>query len=180
LSARLRSVFAALDSAHDSGQPVHDSLSSASTSAALAAGPILVTRRRRSRLGGAGLVAVIAFFGACTQHRPPQLRPGTGELAFRARCIGASDVDLSVTSPLGEHLAFDAKTAPSGGQHDIDCNYSSAHIDETAGMDGLGRSNGLPAIDRHLCAEPMENVFGPRGRVSELAALPLDLAIEFR
>jgi hypothetical protein len=90
-------------------------------------------------------------------------RPGTGVLAFRVHWQGHADVDLAVTTPLGEHVDFGKKTAPSGGRLDIDCNYSSARIEDAA-PGAVQRLHGLPEIDRHLCAQPMENIFWPQGK----------------
>jgi len=119
--------------------------------------PRTVAALRRTLLLGAALLA------AGCAHTKAQ-RPGTGSLAFRVHWQGQADVDLSVSSPLGEHIDFGTKTAPSGGRLDIDCNYSSARRDdETA---GAPRSMpGMPEIERHVCAQPTENIFWPRGEI---------------
>ncbi len=89
-------------------------------------------------------------------------RPGTGSLAFRAHWHGPSDVDLAVNSPLGEHIDFGSKSVASGGRLDIDCNYSSARIEPPAAGAGRERDT-MPAIERHPCDHPMENIFWPHG-----------------
>lgn len=165
------------------------------------------------------LLAVAVVLGCAHAAKP---RPGTGALAFRAVWSGKADVDLAVTSPREEHVAFGSKSVPSGGRLDVDCNYSSAQSKETAPGSPEQPLTSLPAIDQHLCARPMENVFWPRGqappgnyrvmlyvanpepppqagdayellvivrgevrlrragRVADLVAAPLDLAVEVR
>ena len=67
--------------------------------------------------------------------------PGHGDIAFRLRWTGTSDLDLHVEDPSGAHISFHFPSSPSGGVLDVDCNRGP----ET------------------LCAEPIENVFWPRG-----------------
>jgi hypothetical protein len=119
-------------------------------------------RQAIAELGRRLILAAIVLAALGCAHTKAR-RPGTGVLAFRVHWQGHADVDLAVTTPLGEHVDFGKKTAPSGGRLDIDCNYSSARIEDAA--PGTVRSlPGMPEIDRHVCARPMENIFWPQGK----------------
>lgn len=84
------------------------------------------------------LVALALALSSCSGLSP---RPATGELTFRLTWTGRADLDLYVVSPLDEQVNFAIRRAPSGGELDVDCN-----------------------VRDHLCPQPMENVYWPRGR----------------
>lgn len=90
------------------------------------------------------LIALITLLSGCVSTQ----RPGTGDISFRLLWTGQSDLDLYVTSPLGERVDFVRRSAPSGGTLDIDCNVKSA-------------------IETNICSEPMENIFWPKGTAPE-------------
>lgn len=91
------------------------------------------------------LLVSLFLVAGCASGR---LRPGTGDISFRLLWTGRYDLDLYVTSPLGERIDFNRREAPSGGMLDIDCNVESV-------------------IETNPCSEPMENIFWPKGRAPE-------------
>ena len=85
------------------------------------------------------LVFVAAIFATLASCASAPSGPGDGDLAFRLTWSGNADLDLYVTSPLGERVDFTTRKVGSGGSLDVDCNV---------------RANKCPA--------PMENVFWER------------------
>ncbi len=75
-----------------------------------------------------------------TTTTEPEL--GTGDVQFTLRWDdgSAADLDLAVTAPNGERVAFGSRTVPSGGELDTDANANCGSVDP-----------------------PVENVFWPAG-----------------
>jgi len=83
------------------------------------------------------LLVAVALLPACASAPSA----GTGDVAFRLLWDGATDLDLHVADPAGEHIWFFDTESESGGVLDVDCNAAS---------------------DR-MCRRPIENVFWPLG-----------------
>lgn len=91
------------------------------------------------------LVVVLSLAAGCASSGP---KPGVGDISFRLLWTGESDLDLYVTSPVGERIDFVRRSSESGGMLDVDCNVQTV-------------------IETNLCSEPMENIFWPRGAAPE-------------
>lgn len=109
---------------------------------------------RRPRLLGLGVAVPLVLTLACASRGPS---PGVGDIAFRLSWDGAADLDLYVIDPDGERIDFLHREGESGGRLDVDCNVTVPILD-AAGEPVPGE------FRKESCAEPLENVFWPKGR----------------
>lgn len=72
------------------------------------------------------------------------IRVGTGDVQVSVAWTGASDVDLHVYDPAGEHIYFADKTSASGGQLDLDSNPACS-IDNINNENVVWPTNGAPS-----------------------------------
>lgn len=70
---------------------------------------------------------------------------GTGDIQVTLRWTTVDDLDLAVTDPAGDVVAYFSRSAPSGGQLDVDANAACAESNSS----------------------PIENVFWPTGGAPE-------------
>ena len=77
-----------------------------------------------------------------TTTRPGEPELGTGDVQVTLRWNSTADLDLAVTDPFGETVAYDNRAVSSGGQLDVDSNGSCTNTTST----------------------PVENVFWPGGQ----------------
>ncbi|HEY9648979.1 MAG TPA: hypothetical protein V6C88_21550 [Chroococcidiopsis sp.] len=82
-------------------------------------------------------------FQASSSSGTPTL--GTGDIQVTLRWATVDDVDLAVTDPSGATIFYGARSAPSGGQLDVDANAGCAEANP----------------------QPIENIFWPTGQAPQ-------------
>lgn len=82
--------------------------------------------------------------GAFAEQSVRVIRVGTGDVQISVAWTGASDVDLHVYDPAGDHVYFANKAVASGGQLDLDSN-AACTIDGKNNENIVWPVNGAPA-----------------------------------
>lgn len=109
---------------------------------------------RRPRFRRLAVAAPLLLALGCASRGPS---PGVGDIAFRLSWDGAADLDLYVVDPDGERIDFLHREGESGGRLDVDCNVTVPILDRNGDT--------VPGeFRKESCAEPLENVYWPKGR----------------